>query len=255
MDFEESVDELYGAPLEGFVSTRSGLAKALRDAGSSDDAQALAQLRKPTLPAWVLNQLARRDRRDIGRLLEAGDRLRRAQAGLLGGADQGEFEAARAAERDVVARLLGESERLLQGRGSSPAAALNEIEQTLRNAAVSEEGRELLSRGRFTKTLGSRGFDLVGELAASAPRTRQGRTGNRTKTDRERRRRAQRALEEARARLRSAERDARAARTEADRLAVETKDAARVADRAERTVATLRAEVARAEALLSRRAS
>jgi hypothetical protein len=254
MDFDESVDELYGAPLEDFVPTRSDLARTLRDGGSRDEAQELAKLRKPTLHAWVLNQLARR-RRDVGLLLEAGARLREAQAGLLGGAGQGEFERARSAERDVVTRLLGKAEALLRGHGSSPAAGLNEIGQTLRNAAVSDEGRELLTRGRFTKTLGSRGFDLVGELAASAPRARRARTGKRAKTDLERERRAKEALREAKEQLRDAEKVARAARGEAERLAVEARDAARAAERAERTVDTARADVARAESRLPPRGS
>ena len=88
MDLDEAIDELYGASLDEFVAERTRLAKELRDAGNREEAQAVAKLRKPNVAAWVLNQLARRNRREIDLLLDAGHRLREAQAGAMAGQEQ-----------------------------------------------------------------------------------------------------------------------------------------------------------------------
>jgi hypothetical protein len=204
MTVDEAADELYGAALDEFVPERARLAKELRAAGSRDDADAVAKLRKPTLPAWALNQLARRNRREVDLLLDAGHRLREAQAGVLRGGDRDAFEQARRTEADALARLRAEAGSLL-GAGAS-AAALTQIEQTLRAAAVSEEGRELLARGRFVKPLEpAAGFDVVAGLAGGAPARRQPSGPSRADA----RRAAHEALREARARLRDAQADAR----------------------------------------------
>ena len=84
-NLDDAFDDLYAASPEDFVAERSRLAKALKDRGQAEDAKTLAATRKPTVAAWVLNQLARLNRREIDLLLDAGHRLREAQAGLLAG--------------------------------------------------------------------------------------------------------------------------------------------------------------------------
>ena len=97
--------------------------------------------------AWTLNQLARSERRDVDLLLDAGYRLREAQADILrDGGDRIELERAREIEREALTRLERAAARLLGGSSSS---LLPQVSSTLRTAAVSEEGRELLARGRF----------------------------------------------------------------------------------------------------------
>ena len=161
MDLEVATDELYAAGLDEFVSERSRLAKALREAGRTEDAQAFAKLRKPTVPAWVLNQLSRRSRRDVDLLLDAGHRLREAQAVALAGKEKDEFERARKTERDALRTLNKEAERLLIAeRGGASASVLNQVGEALRAAAISETGRETLARGRFTEPMRAEGFDV-----------------------------------------------------------------------------------------------
>src|SRR5919206_3024702 len=161
MTLDDATDRLYGVALDEFVPERTRLAKELRDAGSREEADVVSKLRKPTLPAWALNQLARSERRDVDLLLDAGHRLREAQAGVLRGAERDAFERARKQEVDAMRRLLREAEAL----GAS-GATLVQVEQSLRGAAVSEEGRELLARGLFVKPFeGASGFDVVAGLA------------------------------------------------------------------------------------------
>src|SRR6478752_1021545 len=112
MDLDDALDELYAAAPGDFVAERSRLAKALKADGRGEEAAELAKVRKPPLAAWVLNQLARRNRRDVDLLLDSGNRLREAQAGVLGGADRDSLARAAAAQREAVHRLTLDAEGL-----------------------------------------------------------------------------------------------------------------------------------------------
>lgn len=207
MTFDEAVDELYGAPLEDFVATRGRLAKEV----GGDEGKELAKLRKPTVAAWALNQLARHARRDVDLLLDAGHRMRRA------GADREAFEHAKAQERDALRRLT----RAAAGLGVS-AAAVDAVVAALRAAAVGPQGRELLARGRFVELPTATGFEAYAGVelperrparAAAKPR-RPARPGP---DDRELRA-AEAALREAELKLRAAEAEADAARRRLEQL-------------------------------------
>jgi hypothetical protein len=222
---DDAIDELFGVDLDRFVAERARLVKKLKDDGSKADAAQLAKLRKPTVFAWTLNQLARRERRDVDLLLDAGHRLREAQAGLMrDGGDRIEFERAREIEREALKRLERAAARLLGGSSSS---VLPQVTSTLRTAAVSEEGRELLATGRFTVPLESEGF---GSLEGLAP-PRRAKPAARV-TAAEKQREAKAALRDAKARVRELEAAAREAEQRADGLERDAAKARRLADRA-----------------------
>jgi hypothetical protein len=228
--FDEALDELYGAPLDEFVAERTRLAKKL----DGDDAGAFAKVRKPNVAAWVLNQLARRERRDVDLLLDAGHRLRQAQAGVLRGAEKTAFEDARRKESDALKRLTKASERLLRdSRGSASSSALTQINEGLRAAAITEEGRELLARGRFVEPPKAAGFDAFAGIDVPK-RPAKARQPARKQANADERRRAAAELRELEHRLKAAQREAEkaekqatAARAEADALAEEVADAER----------------------------
>ena len=244
MDIEQAIDELYAADLEQFVAERTRLAKALRDAGDREGAEAFAKLRKPSVAAWALNQLARRNRREVDLLLDAGHRLREAQAGALAGADREAFEQARKTEREAISRLTRAAEKLLEERGSASAATLNQIAESLRAAAISEDGREVLARGRFVQPMSSQGFEVIGELAATAPPPAR---PDRRAAARAEQKRAKDALKEAKEQLRAAEHEAREAEREAERLTREAERARHRADEARAEVEAAASRVAEAE--------
>lgn len=215
MTVDEALDDLYGAPLEEFVTERRRLATKL----GGDEAKELANARKPNVAAWALNQLARRERRDVDLLLDAGHRMRQAQAGVLRGAEKQTFEDARGREADALKRLTKAAERLLRdARGSASSSALAQVSEGLRAAAITEEGRELLARGRFVEPPRATGFDAFAGI--DVPKQRPHRKEPRPKPDprihelEQRLRAAERAAEKA-------ERNAREARAEADALAAE----------------------------------
>jgi hypothetical protein len=234
--FDEATDRLYGVELDDFSAERARLAKELRAAGQANDAAALAKLRKPTIAAWVLNQLARQNRRDVDLLLDAGHRLRQAQAGVVRGGKRESFEQARQTEADALRRLGREAEKLLRSaRGGASDSVLKQIVQGLRAAAVSDEAREHLARGTFVRPPEeTSGFGLLSDLVGEFPQPSP------AKERRDQERRAKAELREARRRLRAAEAELR--RAESD-----LRGAERAADAAAGRADAARQEVERLE--------
>ena len=153
---EAELDELYAAPPENFIRARNDLAQRLKQAGQVDVAARVKQLRKPTVPLWAVNQLARRHHDEVRALLDAGDRLRAAQQAALRGEAE-ELRTATADERKLLRSLTQRGQELLRETGHS--ADPKRIVTTLRAAAVDPDGRELLEQGRLSEDLEASGFD------------------------------------------------------------------------------------------------
>jgi hypothetical protein len=233
---DEALDQLYGVDPDAFVSERKRLARGLKDAGDGEAAEAVAKVRKPTVAAWALNQLARKQRRDVDLLLDAGHRLRQAQEGVAGGADRAAFEQAQKTEREALRRLTQQASELLGGASSQTLA---QISSTLRTAAISEEGRELPARGRFTAPLEAEGFDVFGSLPPPPARSKkQTRTAERKADDE---------LKKAKERLRELERKVREAEREAARLKSDSQRAERAAESARVAYAQAQQELKEAQ--------
>jgi chromosome segregation ATPase len=115
---------------------------------------------------------------------------------------------------------------------------LSQLSQTLRAAAVSEEGRELLARGRFTTPLETEGFEVFGALPASRPAKarQQARTHK-----------ANEELRQARERLRELEQKAKAAEQDAARLRGELTKSERFTESAREAVAAAQRELKEAQ--------
>ncbi len=73
------VDALFKLPLGEFTSARNALVSRLKKAGQQVEAAQAKALPKPSVSAWVANQLYWRHGYLFGRLFEAGERLRHAQ--------------------------------------------------------------------------------------------------------------------------------------------------------------------------------
>ena len=164
-------DDLYALPPGEFTRARDERAKALRKEGKREEADAVKALRKPTVAAWALNQLARRRAKGVERLLAAGEELRAAQEELLAGGDRKAFQSAAAKERDEVAGLAGEAAELAAEAGERPTPALREkISETLHAAALDEETGEELRAGRLVRERAAIGG--FGGMTAAPPPAR-----------------------------------------------------------------------------------
>lgn len=246
---ENELDRLYGLDPAGFVAERDRLAGKLRAGDRREEAEQVKALRKPTVPAWTINQLARQERREIDLLLDAGHRLREAQEGVLAGKDRKSLDEARHTEREALARLREAAGRILADAGRGSETALNRVMQTLQAAAVSAEGRELLARGRFTGDLEATGFELLAPLAqGERKRTAPAKKTARPREPKRGRQEVRERLEAARTQLREARSGARAAEKELREAEREAGKARRELARAEEQVEKRQAAVAQAQA-------
>lgn len=214
---DEELERLYALPLADFVGARNELSRALRKGGRDDEAKTIAELGKPSVAAWTVNQLTRRRRRDVDLLLDAGHRLREAQRDVMTRGERGDaFDRAVADERRAIRELAaGAAEILAENRGKASQDLVERVLATLRAAAVTDEGRELLARGVFSEELSATGFGFSGEEAPPKARATRKRPDT-TRNDRRERVAAVRSeLRDARARLREAEQVRQAAEREA----------------------------------------
>lgn len=165
MDLDEAVTELYAAPLEEFVAVRTRLAQA---AGRPAAAEIKA-LRKPTVTAWLLNQLAREQTDVVATVDDLGRRMRAAQAA----ADMTALRELRperdAVLRDCVAAVRDVAEE--HGRSLSQAGA-DEVSATVIAALADVESQAALASGMLVKTLSYSGFGEVDIDDAVATRAR-----------------------------------------------------------------------------------
>ncbi len=232
--------ELYGLPLDQFVTERAALAKALRSAGAREEAARVAKLAKPSAAAWVVNQLVRTQRAAVGRLFEAGDALRQAQSDVVarrGGAAA--LRAATAVKRAAIDELVGAARGLLDGQGHGPSeATLARVSSTLDAAALQDEARAQVRDGCLTRELEHIGlgdaFDAgppppappaSGSRRRAATPERDQETERDRAAERERRQREREAQARRRAAVQSAERELAQAQARHERAAHEVHDA------------------------------
>jgi hypothetical protein len=128
----EATTELYGSDPEGFTERRTALAAQARAAGDRSAAKQIAGLRKPTRPAWMINQLLRADPGVAEQLVQLGDELRAAAAAL----DGTKIRELSQARRRLVDTLIRQA---LQHAGEeTPSAALREDLTATFGAAVAD---------------------------------------------------------------------------------------------------------------------
>jgi hypothetical protein len=239
---ERAADELYGVALPEFTKARDEHARRLRKEGLRDEAEAVKALRKPTIAAWALNQLARRRPEEVRRLLATGKRLREAQEALLAGGDRDALKRAAAEERDLVSELTRDATALAGEAGRAGTGSVDErIRGTLHAAVLDEQTAAELAAGRLVRDREAAG--LFGAVPVEARRTgtapRPVSRPERRRRDRaeaakpvDERREAERALRAARAEAQRAEREHAAAAKAAERARARAEEAQRRADEA-----------------------
>jgi hypothetical protein len=161
--------DLYGLPLEEFTKARDELAKELRGAGRKEAADEVKALRKPTVSAWTVNQLARRRPQELRGLVKAGEELRKAQRAAVGGRGPGALRDASRSHRDRLDELTSAARHEFGAEG----ATLQRVAQTLRAASVDKEASKALLAGTLTGDVEQSGFGpVLSAVPASALRAR-----------------------------------------------------------------------------------
>jgi len=155
-------DALFKLPLAEFTPARNALVAKLKKAGRRAEANEAKALVKPSVSAWAVNQLYWRHRGLFDRLIEAGDRMRRAQVAQMTG------DAAREpadARREVLTALTKMAEGLLLGGNyGATRDMLRRVTSTLE--ALSSYGSlpDAPSAGRLSDDVEPPGFEALGGL-------------------------------------------------------------------------------------------
>ena len=155
--YERALEELYRAPLASFVAERKRLAGELKAAGDAAGAQKLAKATRPTLSAWVVNQLWWTERKTFARLLATAKDVRVGDAEAL------------AAHRDVLAELRERAAALLSqdGRGANETM-LRRVSTTL-GALAASGGFAPEPPGALSADRDPPGFDAAFGMLADTP--------------------------------------------------------------------------------------
>ena len=219
----DSVDDLYALPLAEFTAARNALAKSSGD-------KSIAKLRKPSAPAWALNQAARSNKGDVARFLHAAARVRSA-------ADRAALDDLRAAEADVRRAALA----ALGGKGNYIA----DVNALLAAAAADEDVAEVLKAGRLVgdEEAGAAMFAMAPVKGGKAKRPTSEAPKDEVRDARERK-----AREQARQKAEEAAAKAKEADEEADRLEREADEAEHQAARLRSRATTAREKADKAKA-------
>ena len=232
-----AADELYGLPPDEFTAARNEQARRARAQGDGETARAVGKLGKPSVVAWLANQLVRAHADEIRPLLELGDSMRRATAAL----DAGQLRELSRQQHQMVYALVQQAHGLASAAGQAVTdSTARGLEDTLHAALADEQAARQLSAGRLTSGLSRTGFPGVDGRAAEEAASRQvadkvqaaKRTGtSQAAARRDQLRRAQRNEAQTRRDAQEADQardEAQATRAQADRAA---RDAADQVDR------------------------
>jgi hypothetical protein len=170
---QQSLQELYTAPLASFIAERNRLAVALRAAGKRDAAKEMVRRRRPTVSAWAVNQLYWHERDAFDALLAAAARLRKG--------DLKETGAYREALREAHRRAAA----ILRKSPHAPTdATMRRVMGTLAAVAASG-GFDPDPPGALTADREPPGFEAIDTVAATTrvarPERRTARSEDRAK--------------------------------------------------------------------------
>jgi len=155
-------DELYALPLGDFTGARDARVKELK---GTDLAARVKALKKPSLAAWVVNLLVRRDAEQAAQVLELGAALREAAAGMQGE----ELRALTRQRRQLTAAVTTGARSLAADAGVKVTQAVaDQVEATLTAAMLDARCAEAVRSGLLVTSLASTGVDEVDLGAAVA---------------------------------------------------------------------------------------
>ena len=153
-------DELFALPLNDFTPRRDALVKEHK--ADKDLAAALKALRKPSLAAWVVNLLVRREPQQVDQMLTVGVALREAQANL----DGEELRVLTRQRRQLTAAITTQARGLAGQVGVKVTEAVAEqVEATLTAAMVDEAAAAAIRTGLLVAPITTTGVESI-DLAA-----------------------------------------------------------------------------------------
>jgi hypothetical protein len=166
VDINSVGEELYSLPPEEFTAARNLREKQAWAIGDGQLATSIHQLRKPSMGAWLANQLVRAHPAEVESFVELGAALREATATLSG--DQ--LRELGKQRRQSVDALMHQIRALANAAGHNVSQdTARRLEDTLHAALADQRAAAQLRTGRLTDTLAGEGFPSAGAGTSARP--------------------------------------------------------------------------------------
>lgn len=157
-------DELFALTPAEFTAARDARAKELKSQDATLAGQVKA-LRKPSVAAWVVNLLVRREAEQVDQVLSVGAALRAAQASL----DGAELRELTRQRRQLTSAVTSRARTLAAEAGTRVTESVAEqVEATLTAAMLDEGAAAAVRSGLLVAALRATGVDAVDAAAALA---------------------------------------------------------------------------------------
>jgi hypothetical protein len=150
--------ELFALAPEDFTAARDALVRQLRSAGRTEAAKSVGALRRPTVAAWAVNQVARADPGAVDAARAGGREVavtqRRALSGLRdGGSGSALLRDADARRRELVRQLTDAAAQVLARAGRDPAATREDVAATFDAASLDDDAAAAVRAGQLSRSL------------------------------------------------------------------------------------------------------
>lgn len=165
VDFDSVAEELYAGSRDEFIPRRAKRAAQAKTAGDKELAAKIKALRKPTVAAWLVNQVARDHAGELGDLARLGERMRAAHADLAGD----KIRTLSARRREALQSLTDKARAIGRDAGHPVSESVADQVWTILEAALGDtEVAQRIASGRLDATLSTSDAD-VWLTAGSAP--------------------------------------------------------------------------------------
>ncbi len=158
-ELTEIADRLYAGPADAFTDARNAAAKGIKDKAL---AAQVKKLKKPSVAAWAVNLLVRRESAQIDSVLELAEQLRAAAEAL----DGDELRALTRQRRQLTTALASTARSLARDAGVRlTAPVVEQVEGMLNAAMLDPVAAQAVRTGRVVSAFTSTG---VSELDVAA---------------------------------------------------------------------------------------
>jgi hypothetical protein len=157
-------DRLYAVPADAFTELRN---QAAKEAGDKELTAAVKKLKKPSVAAWAINLLVRRESDQIDSVLELAESLRAAAEAL----DGDELRALTRQRRQLTNALASTARALARDAGVRlTAPVVDQVEGMLNAAMLDPVAAQVVRTGRVLSAFTSTGLgDLEVEGVVAVP--------------------------------------------------------------------------------------
>ncbi len=156
----DAVSGVYAVPPAEFVRARDDLVKQAKDAGDTDLVGEVKALRKPSVAAYLVNQLSREDGA-LDPLRDLGEQLRSAQSSM----DGATMKSLAGERQRVVAEL---TDTACAGQDQVTASTREQVSATFTAALADPQAERAVASGALVSALKYSGFgevDITGAVA------------------------------------------------------------------------------------------